>query len=119
MIRRCFAVVVIAVVSVLLVLPGINHTAIGNVMATAIALAAWSFAALYVSRSNWRSTVAGRALLYMMAAFASFATQVTVSAWTGSTYPFRDEIRGVLYTVLALTVANMVWTLYRIQARRQ
>lgn len=83
---------------------------LGNIMVGGIAVLSWLFVILYGVRSDWRSTQPGRAIMYAMASLALFTSQVTVTVWM-TDYPFRSEVRGVLYTFLALMLLNLVVTL--------
>lgn len=98
-----------------LVLPLVDARLAANVAIVVIAVAAWAFVALYGARSRWRITTAGRSVMYAMTALSLFATQVSVSAWLGSSYTGRDEIRFLLYWFLAVTLVNLVVTLLREQ----
>ncbi|WLP90267.1 hypothetical protein [Gordonia sp. NB41Y] len=88
-----------------------------NALIVTIASLAGVFTLLYGLRSHWTATHAGRAVLYMSTALTLFGAQVSVSAWSGSDYPWRNEIRWILYFALAVTLANLIRTLLREQRR--
>jgi hypothetical protein len=84
---------------------------LGNIMVGGIAVTSWAFVVLYWIRSNWSSTQPGRALMYAMGSLALFTSQVTLTIWTDSAYPFRSEVRALLYSALLLTLVNLVTVL--------
>lgn len=73
------------------------------------------FTVLYGVRSRWRATAAGRALLYIAAVMTLVGAQVCLSAWVGADYPGREVLRTALYLGVAVTMLNMLVTLYRVQ----
>ncbi|AWN04139.1 hypothetical protein KNT89_gp26 [Gordonia phage Petra] len=106
-----------AVLLPVLDLVGVEARVGANVLIVTIAVLSGLFSLLYGFRSRWSRTHAGRAVLYLAVALTLFAGQVGISAWTGSAYLWRNEIRFVLYFALAVTVANLIWTLLIEQAK--
>lgn len=92
-----------------------NLTDVGDALLVLCALAALTFAVLYGTRSRWSLLVAGRSLLYVIAALSLVLVQNAAGAYFGLAYPGRDLIRLALYGGLLLTLANMVRTLLAIQ----
>lgn len=87
---------------------GVDPRTGANALIVVIAALAGIFTLLYGGRSRWQSTNAGRAVLYVATALTLFSSQVGLSAWTGSDYPWRNEIRWVLYFALVVTLANLI-----------
>ncbi len=106
-----------AVLLPVLDLVGVEARVGANVLIVTIAVLSGLFSLLYGFRSRWSRTMRGRAVLYLAVALTLFAGQVGISAWTGSAYLWRNEIRFVLYFALAVTVANLIWTLLIEQAK--
>lgn len=106
--RRIVAVVGTVAVVWLLGIKDLPENLLGNIMTPGIAVLAWVFVILYGVRSNWKATQPGRALMYAMSSLAVYSSQVTVSVWTDSSYPFRSEIRALLYWVLVGTLMNLI-----------
>lgn len=98
-------------------LVGVEARVGANVLIVAIAVLSGAFTILYGFRSQWWRTHAGRAVFYLSTALTLFSGQVGISAWTGSSYLWRNEIRFVLYFTLAMTVVNLIWTLLIEQAK--
>ena len=88
-----------------------------NILIVTISALAGVFTLLYGLRSRWWKTHAGRAVLYMSVALTAFSGQVGISAWTGASYLWRNEIRFVLYFGLAVTLANLIRTLVQEQRK--
>lgn len=89
------------------------------VMYGVLTLLACTFTALYASRSNWRATEPGRALLYLVAMFATLAFWLAVSFWLGTRYgDAKNTVREILLIVLIVMFLNLVLTLRRIQQFR-
>ncbi len=97
------------------VLPEALRTEVANWLLFTICGLSWAFVSMYGFRSYWRTTIAGRALMYITLSLALMTSQVSVSLMTESDYPFRDEVRLVLYSTLALTLLNLLWTLWIVQ----
>lgn len=106
-----------AVLLPVLDLVGVEARVGANVLIVTIAVLSGAFTILYGVRSQWWRTHAGRAVFYLSTALALFSGQVGISAWTGSSYLWRNEIRFVLYFTLAVTVVNLIWTLLLEQAK--
>ncbi|WP_157095466.1 putative phage holin [Hoyosella altamirensis] len=76
------------------------------------------FAALYFFRSNWRATLAGRALLYSklsLLVLSSYGATVLIL----DEFPARDWVRLTVYLVVALTQLNLLLTFIRVQNERE
>ncbi|ADD80816.1 holin [Rhodococcus phage ReqiDocB7] len=106
--KKAKAVKVVAVLGgVAVVLTG-NSQLVGNIFITAIAVLSWTFCLIYVTQFDWRHTFAGRSILYDQLVLAALSTHVAASNWVD--YPFRDQIRPVLYLVSMLAVLNLLVT---------
>lgn len=125
MARRWWAVVSLFVV--LVYVSSVSQRTLlitGTVLGSMVAVSTFAFAAMYAWRSLWKSTPAGRALMYTMLSLGMFATQVSAGAWTTlifhyeQGYPWRLEIRVVIYAAMVVTVFRMIVNLVRIQTGR-
>ncbi|OQM82008.1 putative phage holin [Rhodococcus sp. 66b] len=90
-----------------------------RIFLTSMTVLAWTFTIMYVTRSPWRATQGGRALLYTSAAIALLGTQL-ISVWWFGDYRFRAEVRDLVVVLLILTLLYRILVLFRIQqaARR-
>lgn len=82
-----------------------------------LAAESWLFVILYWTRSNWRATAAGRAVMRLIGVLAVICTQGTVTLATDASYPGSDIIRPILLLAVTLAVLDMLLTLVQIQRR--
>lgn len=88
----------------------------GQVLYSTMTILAFAFTLMYASRSNWRSTAPGRALLYLVAMFATLSAWLSVSFWIGDNFTdAKSIVREVLLVVLIVMFINLLITLRRIQ----
>ncbi len=86
----------------------------GMVLLGVMAVGATVFVGLYVGRSNWRSTDAGRGLVYT-------ASIVALLGWNGFTYrafgdyPGRLWLGMIVFYLFVVCIFNMLLTLIRSQ----
>ncbi|QXW03997.1 putative phage holin [Rhodococcus globerulus] len=113
-------IMVLATLAGLVIVGLFNPETEARVLLTSMTVLAWCFVVLYVTRSPWRATQGGRALLYTSAAIALLGTQL-ISVWWFGDYRFRAEIRSVVVILLILTLLYRILVLFRIQqnARRE
>lgn len=84
-----------------------------TLMATAVVL----FTILYGYRSAWNTNRIGKVFLVKSVLLSLVLVQVAVSVWTNSDYPFRDEIRLLIYASGFVAFVAMIRTLWREQQR--
>lgn len=103
--------------AVLAVLPllWVSAETAGDILLLVAAGASWTFTLLYVIRSPWWTRHIGRMLVAFTLALSLVLTQNAVGTWWGDGYPYRGEIRDVLYAALAVTLTRLALALYRIQ----
>lgn len=89
----------------------------GMVLYIAVSALAIAFAALYWTRSNWRRTAPGRALMYQTLLLSALGIWVTLSIWLKDRIPLKDEVRSVLLLGFVVVMVNLVMTLLRVQKR--
>ena len=87
----------------------------GMVLYIALSSLAIVFAVMYWTRSNWRKTAPGRALMYINLLLAALGVWVTLSIWLTDSIPFRDEVRSVLLLGFVVVMVNLILTLARVQ----
>lgn len=85
-----------------------------RILLTTMTVLAWSFVIMYMTRSPWRATQGGRALLYTSAAIALLGTQL-ISVWWFGDYRFRAEVRDLVVVLLILTLLYRMLVLFKIQ----
>ncbi len=74
------------------------------------------FVFMYVTRSDWKSTTVGRAVLWFTGSIASILAFVTIVAFTGD-FPGRIFIRFVLYWSFAVSSVILFMRLWGAQKR--
>lgn len=73
------------------------------------------FPVLYASRSNWRATLPGRALMQFSVAAAIVLVLISMSTAFGNFYPGREFVRLGAYTFLVVSLWRQVLVLFRLQ----
>lgn len=73
------------------------------------------FTILYGTRSNWQSNRVGRIFFAKSILLTAALWQIVATTWVGQDYPYRNEVRFVIYAVLALAYATMDVALIREQ----
>lgn len=86
---------------------------IPNLIAATAFVGAVVFIAVYATRSKWRATAPGKALMYWVISFAGLILMNTIHLYTGR-YAGIEFVRIVVYTALTLSVWRLVFTLIRI-----
>ncbi|WP_100484615.1 putative phage holin [Mycobacteroides abscessus] len=109
--------VVPAVALALLPLIWVSAESAGDILLLGAAGASWAFTLLYLARSPWWTRHVGRMLVAFTLALSLVLTQNAVGTWWGESYPYRGEIRDVLYAALAVTLTRFALALYGIQRR--
>lgn len=90
---------------------------LANTSLTAMAVLVTAFTVLYATRSNWRANHIGHLFLVKSTLLSLVLCQVSLSVWTGSSYPGRDQIRLAIYAGGALAFVGMLVSLWREQQR--
>lgn len=86
-----------------------------SIAMTAAAVCAWTFVGLYVGRSNWRAEAIGKVMVLTNVFLALVLTQAALSQWTDQDYPYRDQVRIIMYTALAYGIGWKIALLLRAQ----
>jgi len=73
------------------------------------------FTVLYITRSNWRSNRIGRIFCAKSVLLTVALWQIVATTWVGQDYPYRNEIRFIIYAMIALAYATMDVALIREQ----
>ncbi|WP_072689241.1 putative phage holin [Rhodococcus marinonascens] len=89
-----------------------------GILVTALAVLSWTFTLLYATRSNWRITQAGKALMSTSLGLALLGTQI-VSVWWLGNYRFCTDIRDAVVLYLVLTILYRILVLWKIQGRER
>jgi hypothetical protein len=108
-----------AVVAALAFVPMIwlNPETVADVALTVAAVFSWMFTLLYVLRSAWWVRPLGRVTVSIYLVLSLVLTQNSVSVWWGQDYPWRGQVRGVLYVGLGYALVKLIVALRRIQTR--
>lgn len=86
----------------------------------AVVLAAWivySFIILYAIRSPWRLSIVGRSLMWVWISLGTILTLNSTSIWFPD-YPFRTEVRVLVYTYTIEALAYFLFVLVGVQGGR-
>lgn len=97
----------------------INHQTVANTFLLAINAFVLLFTVRYGIWSNWRSNRIGRIYFAKCIVLSLVLTQASVSVWWDGDYPFRHEIRTVIYGLGAIAYVTMNLSLWREQRRDQ
>lgn len=91
-----------------------RHTSVLDIVINSVAGGAFLgflvFMLLYATFSNWRSTPAGRSLMYAIGSLNLVVLMATVHLFTGP-YPGVEFVRVFVYSVLFLAAWRLVGTL--------
>lgn len=90
----------------------------GDIAASIGAVGTYVFIAIYASRP-WRSTRAGRALMYRTVALAALLSLNVAAIWLGTDYWGRLTFRLVVYVGLAWTIWYLTFVLWRSRAEER
>lgn len=104
----------VAVLAVVTPIYGVVETA--NVFTAILTVKAGVFVWLYGTRSNWRATSGGRAVMALVACIATICGIGTLGAYFGN-YPGRTFVRLTAFVAIGLTLMNLLLTL--VEAQRQ
>ena len=85
----------------------------GSFVFMLITLTCLGFCGLY-SRSRWRSTPPGRAVMYVVGSFGAVGLMVCAQL-IARDWPGRDQMRMVTYLGVALAIYNVAITVWRYQ----
>lgn len=75
------------------------------------------FTVLYGLRSLWRANRIGKIFFTKSVVLAAVLWQIVLASWWDTEYPWRQQIRYVIYTLGALVYIPMLWSLWREQQR--
>lgn len=95
----------------------IDYRIAANVSLVFVAILTTVFALLYGFRSNWRANRIGRTLLAKSVVLPLVLWQIVLSVWWDANFPFRQQIRFIIYGLGAVAFATMVVSLVREQQR--
>lgn len=93
----------------------IDYRLAANVALLCIAALVTVFTALYGLRSRWKSNRIGKVFLVKGVTLSLVLWQSVATVWIGGDYPYRDQIRFVIYAMGAVAYAAMVAMLWREQ----
>lgn len=85
----------------------------GSILFMIITVTCLGFCGLY-SRSLWRSTPPGRAVMYVVGSFGAVGLMVCAQLLFKS-WPGRDQMRMVTYLAVSLALYNVALTVWRYQ----
>lgn len=75
------------------------------------------FTGLYGVRSNWRANRIGKIFFAKSVLLTVTMWQIVATTWVGQDYPYRNQVRFVIYAVFALAYITMDVALWREQSR--
>lgn len=110
--RRVVLGVAAAVCVVVVVVFGAQTEA--RILIGAMTVLSLVFAALYGFRSPWRSTEAGKTLMFTALALAAIGVQ-QLSVWWFGDYVWRNEVRSLTITALVLALLHRILVLWESQ----
>ena len=92
-----------------------NFDAISNIIIAMAAPGAFAFTILYGVRSAWRSTRAGRALMWLSVSLSGTMLYYALIVLLGPDYRFREPFSVVLAIAVTSNIYRMLWVLIRAQ----
>lgn len=113
--RRYLVLATTALAGVLAIVLESSREDAGNMILGGISVASWVFVAVYWARSDWRATMAGRAIMRLVMCIGFLCTQGVLTILTDYSYPARDWIRPGLLLLILITLVDMFVILRRIQ----
>ncbi len=93
----------------------IDYRVDANISLIYLAALVTIFTALYGIRSRWQKNRVGRVFLVKSVVLAAVLWQIVLSTWWDTEYPFRQEVRFIIYTVGAWCYVPMLIQLWREQ----
>jgi hypothetical protein len=93
----------------------IDYRIAANVSLVYIATLTTAFVLLYGLRSNWRANHIGRIFFAKAVVLPMVLWQIVASVWGDTEYPFRQQIRFLIYSLGALAYLAMVASLWHEQ----
>jgi hypothetical protein len=70
------------------------------------------FHLLYALRSNWRANRVGKIFFVKTVFLPVMLWQIVLSTWWNEDYPFRQQIRFAIYSLMVVAYLAMVITLW-------
>lgn len=95
----------------------INYRTAANVALLIMATLVVFFSLLYIFRSRWKTNEIGLIYAVKCGALSLVLVQATVASWWDLEYPFRHQIRFMIYAIGALVYLPMLISLVRHQQR--
>jgi hypothetical protein len=92
---------------------------LGDAILLYAAVVTTAFAVAYSSFYNWRSTPAGRALLYFVCSLVIVFLNNAAARLLGPEYPAREWVRLAVYALSAAAATRLLWVLLRNWRRRE
>lgn len=75
------------------------------------------FVLLYGFRSNWRANKVGRTLFAKSVVLPFVLWQIVLATWWDTDFPYRQQIRFIIYSLGAIAYVTMTVLLWREQQR--
>jgi hypothetical protein len=94
-----------------------NYRTLANVALLIMAGLVVVFTGLYVLRSRWSTNKIGLIYAVKCGALSMVLVQATVASWWNLDYPFRQQIRFMIYAIGALVYIPMILSLLHEQQR--
>jgi hypothetical protein len=99
-------------VTLLVTLP--IHVAV-DVLIVTVAVKSTLLTLIYGFSAGWRFGPLGKSVILLVSSIACVTIQGSVSIFTDASYAGRDQIRGVLWTYVALAMLWLLLTIWREQ----
>jgi hypothetical protein len=82
------------------------------------AIACWMFAVLYMSLFPWTRTTMGRCLVAYFLGSAAVMTMIWLTTVLGRDFPYRGELRHIVYTYNAIAVCALIIAMLAVRKGR-
>lgn len=113
-----FLITVFSIIGAILVGTKTDLTSLdtlADIALTVSTFVCWAFFFTYVLRSNFTYATIGKIFASKSLALCLVLTQATISSWSDYAYPYRDEIRIVIFSMLTYTMSKMLTYLVIVQ----
>lgn len=95
----------------------VDYRIAANVSLIYIAVLTTAFAVRYAIWSNWRANHIGRTLMAKSTVLPFVLWQIVAATWLDTDYPYRQQIRFIIYSLGAVAYVTMLFMLWREQRR--
>lgn len=119
MMRWAYLTAIVGIIATLIadIWVDVDYRLAANVSLIYVALFTTAFALLYGVRSKWWTNRIGKIFLAKSVVLPLVIAQAALATWWDTEYPFRQQIRFIVYSLGAVVYVPMLVSLWREQQR--